>query len=281
MSLDKIIKGKDHDELLYNICCELKNAPEYSPRGQKTKEIINAHLELEDPYARLITNPARKFSNKYVAAEILWYLSGERSIEGIKDYASMWEKVANVDGTANSAYGHQIFKMELPNYYGSQYSWVVESLMQDKDSRQALININLPEHKDITTKDFTCTETIQYLIRDDKLYCINNMRSNDGIYGTGNDIPFFTFLQEMLLEDLKTLYSDLKMGSYYHNAGSLHIYEKHYNMLDNIIDTYENLSPESCMMPQINYKFLHEYHNGFKEKSSELTKWLYNTKRGE
>lgn len=272
------ITGKDHDELLYNISNELKNAPEYSPRGMKTKEIINASLTLEDPYKRLVSNTARNFSDKYVAAETIWYLSGEQSIEEIKDYASLWEKVANDDGTANSAYGHQIWGMELENYDGNQYDWVVDKLTEDKNSRQAVINYNLPEHKFEKNKDYVCTLNSQFLIRDNKLDMITNMRSNDGIYGLGNDLPFFTFLQEMVLHDVNEAYDgEIEMGKYHHNPGSLHVYEKHYNTLDNIIDQY-NPSIESREMPRVDSEFMNERNQHESNYESGLGTWLYNNK---
>jgi thymidylate synthase len=51
-------------------------------------------------------------------------------------------------------------------------------LLNDKDSRQAVINFNQPKHKQKEVKDFPCTETLTFLIRDNKLEVINKMRSN-------------------------------------------------------------------------------------------------------
>lgn len=38
------------------------------------------------------------------------------------------------------------------------------------------------------------------------------------------DMPWFCFLMEKALEELKTTYPDLEMGYYTHTAGSMHLY---------------------------------------------------------
>lgn len=237
-----MIVGKDHDQLLSYIIEELNNAPEYSPRDQKTKEIINANLTLTNPRAAILTSEARKISLKYIGAEILWYLEGSRSITNIDKYAKMWRLIADKDKNVNSCYGWQIFTQPIPGSAKNQWEHIINNLIKDEYSRQAVLNINQPIHKYIT-KDVPCTIAIQYIIRDNKLDCIVTMRSCDVIFGLGNDIPFFTFLQIKLLHRLKRNYPDLELGTYYHNCGSLHIYERHFKMMDSILlelNTFES-----------------------------------------
>lgn len=234
------ITGSDIDEVLYKACKKLKNAKEYSPRGMKTKELLQETLVIENPERCIITNPARKLSRKYIDKEIEWYLSGDKSIDKIKEYASMWKRIADEKGNVNSNYGEIIFFQELENFEGSQWDWVKQSLLKDQDSRQALINFNQTKHKYLGVLDFPCTLTIQYLIRDNRLISITNMRSNDLVYGFGNDFPFFSYLQQRLLKELNESGLELELGQNIHTAGSLHVYEKHYKMLEKIIESYES-----------------------------------------
>jgi len=234
-----IIKGKDIDEVLYKTSKALIEAPEYSPRGLKTKELIKPQLLIEKPEYSVITNPGRKLSKKYLNAEMDWYLSGEKNVEKIRNFSSMWDKIKDKDGNVNSNYGEIVFYQSLDNFNGTQFDWVIESLKKDKDSRQAIINFNQPKHKDIDTEDFVCTLGTQYLIRDNKIHSFTDMRSNDLIYGFSYDFPFFSFVQDKILKQLQTDYPDLKMGSNTHTATSLHVYEKHFNMLENIVSEYE------------------------------------------
>ena len=90
-----MIVGKDIDEVLYKVCKKLKNAKEYSPRGQKTKELIQETLIIKNPKKCIITNPARKLSQIYLDKELEWYLSGDKNIKMIAPYASMWTRIAD------------------------------------------------------------------------------------------------------------------------------------------------------------------------------------------
>lgn len=232
--------GKDFDEIFYKTCCDINDfGIETKPRDQKIKELLDYTYIIKNPLLSILSNPHRKISKKYIVAEMNWYKSGERSIEKIKDYAKMWEMIANPDGTVNSNYGYFVWKQLTGNK--SQEDWVVESLIKDKDSRQALINFNQPEHKYQGNKDFVCTISAQFFIRKDeekvdKLFCKINMRSQDFIHGAGNDVGFFAYIQNGILNRLKSTYPDLILGDLITNAGSIHIYERHFEMLNKIIN---------------------------------------------
>ena len=233
-----IVEGHDVDEVLYGVSKALLEAPEYSPRGMKTKELIKPQLIVQNPELCVIINPARNFSLKYLNAEMKWYMSKEKSIDKIKDYASMWSKIADKHGNVNSNYGEIVFQQYLDNYRGSQFDWVNNQLWDDKDSRQAIINFNQPKHKS-DTKDFVCTIATQYLIRDNKLISTTDMRSNDLIYGFSYDFPFFSLVQGLVLKTLKPKYNSLELGQNIHTSTSMHVYERHFKMLENIVREYE------------------------------------------
>ncbi|MAG38112.1 hypothetical protein CMI45_01870 [Candidatus Pacearchaeota archaeon] len=122
-----VIQGADIDEVFYKVARELLRAREYSPRGLKTKELVMPMLIIENPERCVITNPARRLNIDYLQAELDWYLSFDKNVEGIKDYASMWEKLADLEGCVNSNYGEIVFEQELENYSGNQYEWALES----------------------------------------------------------------------------------------------------------------------------------------------------------
>lgn len=230
-----IITGKDFDEAFARACHLLTLQKEYSPRGLKTKELFNQTIVIDDPMKCVLSNPYRKLSHEYLQAEMDWYVSGDLSIEKIKEHASMWERIANPDGTINSNYGHFVFHQKIEywkNNFISQFRYCVGSLIKDQDSRQAVINFNQPIHKYLDNKDFVCTINTQYMIREEALHCIVNMRSCDLIYGASFDVPWFAFVQSVLLDSLRMYMPSLKMGKLYHNSASLHVYEKHFKMID-------------------------------------------------
>lgn len=228
------ISGYDFDGTFLKVCDVLNKCRTYSPRGQLTKEIIGCKYIVEEPYFCILTNPHRKLSIKYLQKELEWYMKGDLNIEGIKDYASMWEKIAGPNGEINSNYGFYVWKQKFQGK--NQFEWVCDALKKDQDSRQAVINFNQPCHKYEDNKDFVCTLSTQYFIRNGKLDCQVNMRSQDFVFGAGNDLPFFVFIQHEVLLRMKETYPDLQMGTLATHCGSLHIYERHFEMLNKIVN---------------------------------------------
>ena len=110
-----------------------------------------------------------------------------------------------------------------------------KELEKDIDSRRCTIVIGQPYHKTKNWHDIPCTQFLQVFIRDNKLHLCVNMRSNDIIFGLCNDVFNFALFQQLMLNELREIYPDLELGSYYHITGSLHLYEMHYNMRDNIL----------------------------------------------
>jgi thymidylate synthase len=203
-------------------------------RGTSSKELLNVSLEIADPSQCMYTNLTRSTQTKYIAAELLWYYAGRNDVQFIAKYAKFWEQIQNPNGTANSAYGNLIFK---PKQLGgiTQYEWAIASLAKDKDSRQAILHFNTPEHQYNGNKDFVCTMYGIFHIRHNRLNFSVYMRSNDAIWGTPTDVAFFCSLQMQALAHLKEFYPDLTLGTYTHHANSYHIYDRHYDLVDRML----------------------------------------------
>jgi thymidylate synthase len=194
-----------------------------------------------------------KVIEAYTAKEKELYDSGSLLVADFAKASKFWEKLDNGDGTINSNYGHLVFHNRSegnPKYERSlehmtymvdgeeyddvfeishmrtPYEWAKESLIKDKDSRQAIVRFNRPEHAFLNNKDFVCTLNGNFHIRDNKLNFTIVMRSNDAVKGTAFDWPFFVSIQEKMLADLKPHYPDLEIGYFEHFAHSLHFYMK-------------------------------------------------------
>ncbi|MFW6002124.1 MAG: thymidylate synthase, partial [archaeon] len=164
------ISAKTYAELYNELITKLLGYPEYvnSPRDQKVNEITNVTMHLTNPLSNMFKNTARDIPKKYLAAELLWYFSGRNDLEFIKNYSSFWEKIANKDNTLNSAYGNLIFNKRDSGDNESQWKWAYDSLAKDRDTRQAILHFNRPEHQLNGNKDFVCTLNGMFLIRDNK-----------------------------------------------------------------------------------------------------------------
>lgn len=219
---------------------DLLTFPEYEtrPRGMTIKENCDVALVIDNPLSCLYENTVRSSQLKYIAAELLWYFMGRNDVGYISKFAKFWESIQNDDGTVNSSYGHLLFAN--PNEHGfMQYEWAVNSLLKDKDSRQAVLHFNLPSHQRDGNKDFVCTMYGIFQIRENKLNFTVSMRSNDVILGLPTDIAFFATLQSQMLFHLVTHggeeFRELELGTYTHIANSFHLYERHFDLVDRMI----------------------------------------------
>lgn len=232
----KIYRGKHIAGIYKDILSDLLNAPEYitKPRGMEVKEIINCIIEVQEPNMNLYKNEIRSSVEKYIGAELLWYFSGTKKTAFIENYAAMWTKLKNDKDEANSAYGFLIFEEENEHHIG-EYEWAIKSLVKDKDSRQAIMHFNKPYHLYEGNKDQVCTLIALLHIRDEKLHMTLTMRSNDVILGFMTDYTFFNMLHQQAYLHLKKYYKKLQMGNYTHISHSMHLYSKHYELVNDML----------------------------------------------
>lgn len=186
--------------------------------GNVIAECINAITVIKNPTKNVMTNNIRKLSMRYAIGEMLWYMSANPSLSAIQHYTKAWDRMSDNGETVNSNYGYIIQKA----YNFNQYEYCKQLLIKDKNSRQAIIHIKVPKNTlEQPTKDLNCTVCLQFLIRENKLYCTTYMRSNDLWLGFPYDVFQFTCLQVRMAMEL-----GLDIGTYTHVASSLHLYER-------------------------------------------------------
>jgi thymidylate synthase len=176
----------------------------------------------------------------------VWYLSGSSSTEWIAKYASFWRQISDDGVTANSAYGARIFRPHrrvgaVVDETWTQWQYVIDELKADNDSRRAVIHVRSPYDSILAKKDVPCTVSLQFLLREDRLHLHVNMRSSDLILGLPYDVPAFTMFQELMAHELtRALERHIDLGEYVHTSASLHVYEKHFEMVERILDNKLN-----------------------------------------
>ena len=238
----------------------LDNGSFVESRGSNQKEILFRSFEITDPTDLDIVFKSRKFNIIYAMAEWVWYLSADSRVRNIGKFAKIWNMIKSKAGTVESNYGTYIFNREMLPL--SQWNWVIDELKNDSDSRRATIPINQPHHKFINKLDIPCTQYIQFFIRDNTLHLGISMRSNDIVFGMCNDIFTFCMFQQLMFNELRKYYKDLQLGTYYHHAGSLHLYDRHYKMADKIIEDGENGWSSSKikfkLLEKVDYTYIQE-----------------------
>ena len=256
-------QGEDFDELFREVVRDIYKYPEYEckPRGQVVREIIAPNLVLLNPRARILASPERAADYGFGVGEFFWYWLGKQDVESMLYYNKRMGQFSDNGFTLNSAYGHrtrkQTFTVDTPEYgYSTQWDAVKRTLLEDPDSRRAILIIGKAEDYTIgayqPSKDLPCTLSLQFFIRENKLCLHTTMRSNDAFWGLTYDLFSFTLLQECLMLELQRAgMKDLDLGFYSHTAGSLHIYDRHFTQASVIADTYLKIGSVSAepMLP--------------------------------
>ena len=189
--------------------------------GVKTIEMIGATFEADEPTI------FGKVNQDYVDRELAWYKSKSLSVYDIPaPVPEIWKQVADENGYINSNYGWCIWSDE--NY--DQYYRVYQELQANPNSRRAVMIYTRPTmHLDYNfngMSDFMCTNAVQYMIRDDELIAVVQMRSNDVVFGYRNDFAW----QDHVVKLLGSALGINKTKIIWH-VGNLHVYERHFDLV--------------------------------------------------
>ncbi len=229
MSFEKIISTNLNEAFVKGLALLKENGKYVNSRGFKAKESLFVSFEIKDPTQLAVEVPARKFNENYAILEWLWYLNADPAVFNIGKFATIWNDIADDRLEVESNYGV---------YLKTQWYWVIDELIRDPDSRRATIVINQPTHKNKNPKDYPCTQYIHFFIRENKLHLQVSMRSNDAVFGFCNDVFTFGLFQQLMKNELNGRGLNVELGKYYHSAGSFHVYERHYNMMNKICKNY-------------------------------------------
>lgn len=195
------------------LCQSLMRSPEVTVRGLKTRESLAVTFQI-DPMWPEADRPG--FSREFALTETLQVVSGRGDLGQLAKIAPRFRSMA-------------------PSYvtYGPRISWqlkqVYEKLSSDYTSRQALVQVHTPDDLFKSYPETPCTLSLQFLARDGRLHQIATMRSNDIWFGTPTDVWMFTFFQRHMARALR-----MESGIYQHQAGSLHVYEEHYDHVSGV-----------------------------------------------
>lgn len=219
--------------------------------GNTTIEIIGASFIADEDTL------FGEVNRDWVKREEEWYNSESRNVNDIPGGApAVWKAVADKDGFINSNYGWMIYHSDniadwhkVVNHANAtalmdkhlkpnQYNFVAEELKRNPESRRAVMIYQRPsmwlDYNENGRSDYCCTNAVQYLIRDGALHAVVQMRSNDAIFGYKGDRAWQQHVLEKLAAEL-----NVPVGNLYWNVGSLHVYARHYYLVDHFSKTGE------------------------------------------
>lgn len=192
--------------------------------GNETIEIVGASFIADEPAI------FGEVNHEWVAREEAWYHTKSLNVKDIPGGApKVWAAVADKDGFINSNYGWCIWHEENLN----QYDRAVAELKKNPESRRAVMIYTRPsmwlDYNKNGRSDFMCTNTVQYLIRNGAVHAVVQMRSNDAVFGYKGDRAWQRHVLELVARDLS-----VDVGHIFWNVGSLHVYARHFYLIDPI-----------------------------------------------
>lgn len=285
------IKVENLNEAFVALCKALVHEGiEVTRRGFKCREIPSAVLvEITNPVDRYVRIPERKWNKTLGWVESLWLARGDNSLEMPAAYVKNLMNFSDDGEHMRAGYGPRIrrfgdnfgcmntsegviYRQYRDGTIGvgqdrtDQLRFVIEKFKQDIDTREAVIAIADPVADDfnaqdsgidgkariLRTKDTPCTRSIHFMIVNGKMNCYVDFRSNDIVWGfSAVNVFNFTLMQEYVAAMV-----GVPVGSYFHKADNLHVYENFYSLVKTVSDKYGELQIPSGSR----YTYVPNYH---------------------
>ena len=215
---------------------------------------------MNDPVVKVAE---RNVSYNFMAAEAWWILSGKNDVESIKPYPPSMGNYSDDGLTFRGAYGPKVI---------DQVDYAVTSLINDIDSRQSVISIWRENPRD--SKDIPCTLNLQFIMRNQTLHCIANMRSSDIWIGYIYDIFNFSCIAKAVLIEYcrrnRVNPMVFKLGELILNAGSQHLYDRNFGAASELIEGMSTAGVSVNTDIKINSLFKDTYYTSMFEFIDDL-----------
>ena len=205
---------------------------ELTGEKQNTKELIGVNFVISKPslgkkdMLKFLFKDEADNIEKYCEQEFLDRINREGLNPGnsYKIRLDLWQALMSKKDGDKFDYTYS----ERINYC-HQLDNAIAALKDDIHSRRAMIMIFRPEDT-LDSSGFStripCSIDYQFLIRNNKLMVVYHIRSNDYFKHFAIDIWLANAMQEYIVEQLKDVYPNLKVGSLNYYCGSFHAYNE-------------------------------------------------------
>ncbi len=187
----------------------------------------------------------RRTAFKSCLDEILWIW--QKKSNNIHDlHSHIWDSWADENGSIGKAYGYQLGKKAIyPEGEFDQVDRVLYDLKHNPQSRRIMTNIyNFEDLHEMNL--YPCAYSMTFNVTGDTLNGILNQRSNDML--TANN---WNVLQYSLLLMMFAQVSGLKAGKLIHVIADAHIYDRHVELVKEVIAKPQHKAPTLKINPNV------------------------------
>lgn len=243
------------DGLFVNMCREILDNG-FSSEGQivrarwddgapahtiKTFGVVSRY-NLQEEFPAITLRPT---AIKAAVDEILWIW--QRKSNKISELNShIWDEWAGEDGTIGKAYGYQMAKKyKFAHGEMDQVDNVLWQLKNTPYSRRILTNIF--NFDDLTEMNLEpCAYSMTFNVTGNKLNAILNQRSQDILAANNWNVVQYSVLTHMFAQ-----VSGLEVGELVHVISDAHIYDRHVDIIRELIERKQYPAPKFTLNPEI------------------------------
>ena len=158
----------------------------------------------------------------------------------------VWDEWADADGSIGKAYGYQLgVKHQYKEGMMDQVDRVIYDLKNNPYSRRIMTNIYV--HQDLHEMNlYPCAYSMTFNVTDGRLNAILNQRSQDVLAANNWNVVQYAVLIHMLAQ-----VCDLQPGELVHVIADAHIYDRHVDIIKELIERPTYPAPKFTLNPDI------------------------------
>ena len=187
----------------------------------------------------------RRTAIKSCVDELLWIW--QKKSNNIKDLNShIWDEWADEDGSIGKAYGYQLgVKYKFPHGEMDQVDNVLWQLKNTPYSRRIMTNIY--KFDDLMEMGLEpCAYSMTFNVTGNRLNGILNQRSQDILAANNWNVVQYSVLIHMMAQ-----VSGLKPGELVHVISDAHIYDRHVDIISEMIERPQYPAPKFILNPEV------------------------------
>ena len=203
--------------------------------------VVNRY-DLQEEFPALTLRPT---AIKLAADEMLWIW--QKKSNRLCDLKShVWDAWADENGTIGKAYGYQMSKKyRFRQGEMDQVDNVLWCLKNDRYSRRILTNLyNFEDLSEMRLEP--CAYSMTFNVKGDTLNGILNQRSQDILAANNWNVVQYAILLMMMAQ-----VSDLKAGELVHVISDAHIYDRHVELIRELISRPQYPAPKVTLNPDV------------------------------
>lgn len=198
----------------------------------------------------------RRLHPRTAAAEVAWFLSGDRDVSWLRKYARIWDKFTEADGqTIHAAYGYR-----WRHAFGRDQLALALDALSDNSSDRRIYVANWDPREDGLgaegQKNVPCPLGFTLSVLDGQLNSQLTLRSSDVFVGLPYDVMGHALLMDAIAADL-----GVELGTMGVALAHPHLYDVHYGMAEEAMAT--QWSESTLRMPGLSTQTILRDRDGY------------------